>query len=129
MKVSRIDAYGVLWLLLVFAIAEPRQVAAGGRTELDLSGTWQYQKVSQLSFPPSNNWQTMTVPGFLSGWQYEQAWFRCLFTPALLHGGAAAQAPVRRREVQCPGLAQRRVSSAVISTAMNRSSWTSLPPR
>lgn len=66
----------VLWLALAAGLP---QTAAAGRTELDLSGTWQYQKVSQLSFPPSNNWQTVTVPGFLSGWQYEHAWFRCLF--------------------------------------------------
>jgi len=50
------------------------------RIELDLSGSWQFQKVSELSFPPSNNWQTVTVPGFLSGWQYEHAWFRRVFT-------------------------------------------------
>src|SRR5512144_708588 len=54
--------------------------AQAGRTELDLGGSWQFQKVSQLSFPPSNNWQTVTVPGFLSGWQYEHAWFRRLFS-------------------------------------------------
>lgn len=49
------------------------------RTELDLSGSWQYQKVSQLSYPPTNAWQTITVPGYLSGWQYEHAWFRRVF--------------------------------------------------
>jgi hypothetical protein len=56
----------------------PQAVAA--RSELDLGGTWQYQKVSQLTYPPSNSWQTITVPGFLSGWQYEHAWFRRVFT-------------------------------------------------
>ena len=61
--------------------------AQAGRTELDLGGAWQYQKVSQLSFPPSNNWQTITVPGYLSGWQYEHAWFRCVFTlPSAMSG-------------------------------------------
>jgi hypothetical protein len=69
----------VLFLLLALAGSVAR-VAAGGRTQLDLSGTWQYQNVSQLSYPPSNNWQTITVPGFLSGWQYDHAWFRCLFS-------------------------------------------------
>jgi hypothetical protein len=49
------------------------------RTEIDLGGTWQYEKVSQLNYPPSNSWQTVTVPGFLSGWQYEHAWFRRVF--------------------------------------------------
>jgi len=61
--------------------------AQAGRTELDLGGSWQFQKVSQLSFPPSNNWQTVTVPGFLSGWQYEHAWFRRVFTlPSAMAG-------------------------------------------
>jgi hypothetical protein len=50
------------------------------RSELDLSGSWQFQKVGRLSFPPSNNWQTITVPGYLSGWQYEHAWYRKVFT-------------------------------------------------
>jgi hypothetical protein len=61
--------------------------ARADRTELDLSGSWQFQKVSQLSFPPSNNWQTLTVPGYLSGWQYEHAWFRCKFTLPSSMGG------------------------------------------
>ncbi|HLZ54315.1 MAG TPA: beta galactosidase jelly roll domain-containing protein, partial [Verrucomicrobiae bacterium] len=50
------------------------------RTEFDLDGTWQYQTVSQLTYPPTNNWQTITVPGFLSGWQSQHAWFRTTFT-------------------------------------------------
>ncbi|HKI69409.1 MAG TPA: glycoside hydrolase family 2 TIM barrel-domain containing protein, partial [Verrucomicrobiae bacterium] len=53
--------------------------ANAARTELDLSGTWQYQNVSQLTYPPTNNWQSITVPGFLSGWQYQHAWFRTTF--------------------------------------------------
>ena len=58
-----------------------------GRTELDLDGTWQYQNVSQLSYPPTNNWQTCLVPGFLSGWQYQHAWFRTTFSlPSALAG-------------------------------------------
>ncbi len=64
-----------LALLLSFA---PQSHAA--RTELDLRGTWQFQKVTQITYPPTNSWQTMSVPGFLSGWQYEHAWFRRLFT-------------------------------------------------
>lgn len=47
---------------------------------MDLGGTWQYQKVSQLTYPPTNAWQTMTVPGYLTGWNYERAWFRRVFT-------------------------------------------------
>jgi hypothetical protein len=57
------------------------------RAEFDLSGSWQYQKVAQLSYPPTNTWQIMAVPGFLSGWQYEHAWFRTLFPlPASVSG-------------------------------------------
>jgi Glycosyl hydrolases family 2, sugar binding domain/Glycosyl hydrolases family 2/Glycosyl hydrolases family 2, TIM barrel domain len=69
--------------LLAFVVLAVLGLALGaqaGRTELDLGGSWQFQKVSQLSFPPSNNWQTITVPGYLSGWQYEHAWFRRRFT-------------------------------------------------
>src|SRR5664280_1345545 len=62
-------------LLLIWVIFR----ADAARTELDLGGTWQYQNVSQLSYPPSNNWQTITVPGFLSGYQYQHAWFRTTF--------------------------------------------------
>ncbi len=74
---------GRTFVLPVFVLALAGSVcqAAAGRVELDLSGTWQCQNVSQLSFPPSSHWQTVTVPGFLSGWQYEHAWFRCLFVP------------------------------------------------
>lgn len=53
--------------------------AGAARTELDLGGTWQYAKVSAHNYPPTNSWQTMTVPGFLSGWQNERAWFRRTF--------------------------------------------------
>ncbi len=61
--------------------------AAAARTELDLGGTWQYQNVSQLTYPPTNSWQTTNVPGFLSGWQYQHAWFRTTFTlPSALAG-------------------------------------------
>ena len=61
--------------------------AHAARSELDLGGTWQYAKVSQLNYPPTNSWQTMTVPGFLSGWQNEHAWFRRTFTiPAGMAG-------------------------------------------
>ena len=46
------------------------------RQRFDLSGSWQYQKVAQLIYPPPANWQTTTVPGYLSGFNYERAWFR-----------------------------------------------------
>lgn len=66
-----------LILMLPLIISVP---AGAARVELDLSGTWQYQKVAELSYPPSNNWQTVSVPGYLNGWQYERAWFRKTFT-------------------------------------------------
>ena len=49
--------------------------------ELDLSGSWQCQKVAQLNYPPTNNWQNIVVPGYLTGWNNERAWYRCIFTP------------------------------------------------
>lgn len=76
------------WVALLLTLAGSAGQSVAGRVELDLSGSWQYQKVSQLSFPPSNNWQTVAVPGFLSGWQYEHAWFRCVFTPPASMAGA-----------------------------------------
>jgi hypothetical protein len=51
-------------------------LAAEARQSLSLSGTWQYQKVAQLTYPPPNTWSTTTVPGYLDGYNYERAWFR-----------------------------------------------------
>src|SRR5262249_47179151 len=66
-------------VILLGGTGTERGQAAVAREEFDLGGSWQYQKVPQLTYPPSNSWQTITVPGFLSGWQYEHAWFRRLF--------------------------------------------------
>jgi hypothetical protein len=79
------------WLRVLFvgllAGAGALTSARAARSELDLGGTWQFAKVSQLNYPPTNAWQTMTVPGFLSGWQYERAWFRRTFMlPAAMAG-------------------------------------------
>ena len=52
----------------------------GARTVLDLSGSWQYQKASQLNYPPGNDWQPITVPGYLTSANYEHAWYRKTFT-------------------------------------------------
>ncbi len=74
-------------ILGVFALVGVVFQADAARTELDLGGTWQYQNVSQLSYPPTNNWQTITVPGFLSGYQYQHAWFRTTFAlPSAMAG-------------------------------------------
>jgi len=50
--------------------------ATEARQRIDLSGSWQYQKVAQLAYPPPANWQTTSVPGYLDGFNYERAWFR-----------------------------------------------------
>ncbi|MEI6569389.1 MAG: sugar-binding domain-containing protein, partial [Verrucomicrobiota bacterium] len=56
----------------------------GARTSIDLSGPWQYQISSSLTYPPSTNWSGTTVPGYLSSTNYARAWFRKEFTlPAL----------------------------------------------
>lgn len=80
---------GRAWVVIlsVFALVGLASPAHAVRTELDLDGTWQYQNVSQLTYPPTNNWQTIAVPGFLSGWQYQHAWFHTTFTlPAAMAG-------------------------------------------
>jgi len=74
----------LLGLVVFMGVVCPAHAA---RTELDLGGTWQYQNVSQLIYPPTNNWQSITVPGFLSGYQYQHAWFRTTFVlPSALAG-------------------------------------------
>ena len=50
------------------------------RTSIDLSGPWQYQISSSLTYPPSTNWAATTVPGYLSSTNYARAWFRKEFT-------------------------------------------------
>jgi len=51
------------------------------RDELDLSGSWQYQRVAELESPPqAGEWKTMQVPGTLRGYNYERVWFRRTFT-------------------------------------------------
>ena len=69
------------------------------RTELDLGGTWQYQNVSQLTYPPTNNWQTMyrarlsfrlAIPARVVSHHL------CL---AVRHGRHAAQTQIWRREI------------------------------
>jgi hypothetical protein len=82
MSIQRPSACGAAFAVVLGLLALPASISRvhAARTEIDLGGTWQFQKVAQLTFPPSNNWKTVTVPGFLSGWQYEHAWFRRVFT-------------------------------------------------
>lgn len=63
--------------LLAFVCVVTRANAA--RSELDLGGVWQVQSVNQLTYPPTNNWQPVTVPGYLSGRQNPHAWYRTTF--------------------------------------------------
>ena len=74
-----------MFLALALASLPPAKAA---RVELDLSGAWQSQKVPALAYPPpSTNWTACTVPGYLTGWNYEHAWFRKTFeVPASMAG-------------------------------------------
>lgn len=57
------------------------------REDVDLNGEWEYQEVTELTYPPPSAWQPTTVPGYLSGYNYEKAWFRTTFTlPASMSG-------------------------------------------
>jgi hypothetical protein len=57
------------------------------REEIELNGEWQYQKVSDLTYPPPGAWQAMTVPGYLNGYNYEKAWLRKAFAfPSSMSG-------------------------------------------
>ena len=54
----------LVFILSVFALLGVVFQANAARTEVDLDGTWQYQNVSQLTYPPTNNWQDIIVPGY-----------------------------------------------------------------
>jgi hypothetical protein len=87
--------------------------AATAREQIDLSGVWQCQKVQQLTYPPPSAWQDTAVPGYLSGYNYEKAWFRKSFAlPAqkentrvkLRFGGVKFNCQVRVNGVPVGGL-------------------------
>ena len=46
------------------------------RTAIDLTGTWQVQRTSDLDAPPGDEWGEMAVPGMLFGTDYQRAWLR-----------------------------------------------------
>jgi beta-galactosidase len=78
-------------LLLCFGPAEPRTAALSPlepRATIPLGGNWQYRRVASLgAAPPADGWQPTQVPGYLSGTDYQRAWFRRSFTvPASLRG-------------------------------------------
>ena len=72
--------------LLCCALLRP----AGALEQLtvDLSGTWQVVKVADLAAPPpAAGWNEVAVPGVLSGYDYERAWYRRSFeVPAAWQG-------------------------------------------
>jgi len=72
--------------ILLFASAV--FAADGPRQELSLNGVWQCQLVAELSEPPaSGEWKSCTVPGYLSGTDYQRAWLRRSFAvPAEMRG-------------------------------------------
>jgi len=68
------------WLagvLMLCSLASPERIMA--RMTVDLSGSWQFQIVANLTNPPSSNWSATTVPGYLSSTNYARAWFRKTF--------------------------------------------------
>ncbi len=67
-------------LLLTIAVPAGASAADGPRQQLDLNGTWQYQRTDDLEKGPRpENWKTCEVPGYLRGSDYERAWFRRTF--------------------------------------------------
>lgn len=52
----------------------------GTRQEILLDGRWEYVKVKSLDDAlPASGWQSLNVPGLLTGYNYERAWFRRKF--------------------------------------------------
>lgn len=66
----------------------PLAQAWGTRQEISLDGKWEYVKTKSLDVaPPVPGWQAIDIPGTLSGYNYERAWFRRTFTaPATWSG-------------------------------------------
>lgn len=61
----------IVWPLVIATAA-----GALPREAIDLSGTWQSARVSDLETPPAGDWAEVTVPGVLNGYDYGAAWFR-----------------------------------------------------
>ena len=67
-------------LLSTITVAAGVVAADAPRQQLDLNGTWQFQRTDNLEKPPQpENWKTCEVPGYLRGTDYERAWFRRTF--------------------------------------------------
>jgi len=67
-------------VLLATVLGAMSPVAEGQpRQEINLSGQWEYARVTDLSRPPEEGWQPCRVPGLLHGVDYQRAWFRTEF--------------------------------------------------
>lgn len=65
---------GLLLTLTALAGDPPRQ-------EVSLNGSWEQQRVAELAAPPAGGvWRPCTVPGYLSGANYQRTWLRRSFT-------------------------------------------------
>ena len=61
--------------------ATPTVKPWGTRQEISLDGKWEYVEAKSLDDAlPTSGWQSFNVPGLLSGYDYERAWFRRKFT-------------------------------------------------
>ncbi len=66
-------------LLILPILCLHHAVAAAPRVEVSLNGDWFMQKVDDLSKPPQETWKPCRVPDYVSGTNYERAWFRRSF--------------------------------------------------
>ncbi|HEX8235313.1 MAG TPA: carbohydrate-binding domain-containing protein [Abditibacteriaceae bacterium] len=75
--------FTLITILCAFASA-----ASAARQDVSLNGTWEYLKVKSLDDDaPQNGWQKFEIPGQISGYNYERAWFRRSFdVPAAWQG-------------------------------------------
>ena len=58
------------------------------RAELPLDGDWEFQRVTELTEPPTGGeWSACKVPGYLAGTDYQCVWLRRSFTiPSAMRG-------------------------------------------
>ena len=77
-----------LLLCLPMLLGSPAGAADSPRQEVSLNGEWEHQLVADLDQPPdSEAWRPCTVPGYLTGTNYQRAWLRRAFTvPAAFRG-------------------------------------------
>jgi hypothetical protein len=75
-------------LFIAFALIPGAASFAQPRQEVSLNGTWQVVKVPELGAqPPAEGWKPAEVPGYLTGYDYERAWFRRSFdVPETMRG-------------------------------------------